>query len=706
MNKKILVTLISIVAVVGSVIALSAFEAHVINVTADIVNGLTVTSKEFDFGTVIPQEYLEKEFTITLSEGFLDEPSLVSIDYDIIQKPKPKLDRMTKIKFCNSSFDFKEYVVYAYCRDYTAQNSGYVWDDDLKECTSTPMNYYDFCYYNLCPFLSKNDADSEDNNDTSALSYFQRTPTPHCITPGEASGHLEKPGDTSDKWAIDLRVPPVQDYVGQDWPTDCPTIPEEAKYGCDIWIEVTGVTRTTGPECVPQEELCNGLDDDCDEEVDEECLCSQGCYPFWIGDGWCDEACNNEACNWDGGDCGGALCGDGLCDPGENYLTCPADCPPVDADGDGYTVAGGDCNDSDDSVHPGAPEVCDGVDNDCDAQTDETDPLLGQACDGADSDLCKEGTLSCVAGALVCSDNTGSQVDLCNGLDDDCDPASSDGSEDPLNGIACDGADSDLCKEGTTSCIAGALVCSDNTGSQVDLCDGLDNDCDAASSDGSEDPQVGMACDGPDADLCLEGTRYCSAGALNCTDNTGATTEICGDDVDNDCDGTTDEGCVPWINEIHYDNNGTDVDEGVEIAGLAGVDLTGWTVVFYNGAIGSGQSYGTLNLSGSISNQQGGFGTLWFSWVGIQNGMPDGLALVNPGNGVIQFLSYEGSFIAIDGPAGGMMSVDIGVSESGIEPLGQSLQLQGTGDEYTDFSWSGPIAATRGARNTAQTFIP
>ena len=38
----------------------------------------------------------------------------------------------------------------------------------------------------------------------------------------------------------------------------------------------------------------------------------------------------------------------------------------VDADGDGVTEADGDCNDSNAAIYPGAPEVCDGLDNDCD----------------------------------------------------------------------------------------------------------------------------------------------------------------------------------------------------------------------------------------------------------------------------------------------------------------------------------------------------
>jgi hypothetical protein len=44
-----------------------------------------------------------------------------------------------------------------------------------------------------------------------------------------------------------------------------------------------------------------------------------------------------------------------------------------------------------------------------------------------------------------------------------------------------------------------------------------------------------------------------------------------------------------FINEIHYDNAGTDVGEGVEIAGYAGIDLTGWSLVPYNGT--DGKSY-------------------------------------------------------------------------------------------------------------------
>jgi 5'-nucleotidase len=159
-----------------------------------------------------------------------------------------------------------------------------------------------------------------------------------------------------------------------------------------------------------------------------------------------------------------------------------------------------------------------------------------------------------------------------------------------------------------------------------------------------------------------------------------------------------------FINEIHYDNTGTDAGEAIEIAGPAGTDLTGWSIVLYNGS--GGAVYDTDTLSGVIANQQGGYGTVVMSYPvnGIQNGAPDGIALVDPSSTVVQFLSYEGAFTAVGGPANGMTSTDIGVTEGGSGPVGESLQLAGTGDAYGDFTWSTSAANTFGAPNTGQTF--
>ena len=91
-----------------------------------------------------------------------------------------------------------------------------------------------------------------------------------------------------------------------------------------------------------------------------------------------------------------------------------------------------------------------------------------------------------------------------------------------------------------------------------------------------------------------------------------------------------------FINEIHYDNAGGDTGEFVEVAGTAGTNLSDWSIVLYNG--NGGGFYDTINLSGTIPDQQDGFGTVSFSESGIQNGSPDGLALLD-GTTVVEFLS-------------------------------------------------------------------
>jgi predicted extracellular nuclease len=161
-----------------------------------------------------------------------------------------------------------------------------------------------------------------------------------------------------------------------------------------------------------------------------------------------------------------------------------------------------------------------------------------------------------------------------------------------------------------------------------------------------------------------------------------------------------------FINEIHYDNSGTDQGEAIEVAGPAGTDLSGWSIVLYNGSTGS--SYNTTSLSGTLTDGCGGWGVTHVTYAvnGIQNGSPDGIALVDNGGNVLQFLSYEGSFTAADGPAGGMTSTDIGVAESSGTLVGNSLQLNGTGSSYEDFTWSAAAANTFGACNTGQTFLP
>ncbi|MEI6409649.1 MAG: hypothetical protein WCR52_09725, partial [Bacteroidota bacterium] len=191
---------------------------------------------------------------------------------------------------------------------------------------------------------------------------------------------------------------------------------------------------------------------------------------------------------------------------------------------------------------------------------------------------------------------------------------------------------------------------------------------------------------------------------LACTDNLPIAPTLTGTD---NCSGSGSVPNVIWINEFHYDNSGTDVGEFVEVAGSAGINLTDYQIILYNG--NGGVVYTTTPLTGSIDNEGSGFGAVSFSYPtnGIQNGSPDGIALYQVStNMVIQFLSYEGVFQAVDGPATGIFSTDIGVAEQGNEAAGLSLQLTGTGQIASNFTWVGPIAQSPGTLNAGQTINP
>jgi uncharacterized repeat protein (TIGR01451 family) len=158
-----------------------------------------------------------------------------------------------------------------------------------------------------------------------------------------------------------------------------------------------------------------------------------------------------------------------------------------------------------------------------------------------------------------------------------------------------------------------------------------------------------------------------------------------------------------FINEFHYDNVGADVDEFIEIAGPAGFDLAGWTLVLYNGA--DGKPYGSpILLHGLFPDELDGMGALAFAAPGIQNGSPDGIALVDSTGAVRHLVSYEGWFVAISGPATGMTLPDIGAAEGANTPIGYSLQLTGSGECMGDFIWSSPAPASPGLLNQGQLF--
>ncbi len=165
-------------------------------------------------------------------------------------------------------------------------------------------------------------------------------------------------------------------------------------------------------------------------------------------------------------------------------------------------------------------------------------------------------------------------------------------------------------------------------------------------------------------------------------------------------DFTADPPTVIFINELHYDNDSTDADEGVEIAAPTGTDVSSLRLVLYRD---DGTEYGTYEL-GAPTGQCNDYELYAVMRSGIQNGPADGLALVDAAaNEPLQLLSYEGTFTAVEGIAAGLTSTDIGVEEPTTTPAGHSLQLSGEGGAYDDFVWQGTAPATFGACNNDQT---
>ena len=117
------------------------------------------------------------------------------------------------------------------------------------------------------------------------------------------------------------------------------------------------------------------------------------------------------------------------------------------------------------------------------------------------------------------------------------------------------------------------------------------------------------------------------------------------------------------ISEVHYDNAGDDVGEGVEVSGPDGAPLDGWALVFVNG--NGGDAYRTVPLSGAVVG-----GARWVPVENVQNGAPDGVALVDPSGRTVEAVAWEGSFAGADGT----VFRDLGVSEDGDTPAGTSLQ--------------------------------
>ena len=306
-------------------------------------------------------------------------------------------------------------------------------------------------------------------------------------------------------------------------------------------LSVQLLTPCRGVGDCTRSELCEKQPGDC--EGDGFCLTRPAACPDII-----EPVCGCNGTTY-GNDCLRQQAGTPLDYAGACQVAC------VDADGDGYGLGdeclGPDCDDTNNQVYPGQPELCDGLDNDCDRRTPDGrgEDWYGQGCDGRDTDLCAEGTFQCLAGNRSCSDVSDDNRELCNGEDDDCNPETPDGAHERWLGDDCDGPDADLCAEGVLACRLGAPLCTDDTADNPELCDGRDNDCNPDTEDGVAEPWFGRACDGDDADLCREGALGCVGGEAACSDLTRDNREICNGE-DDDCNPDTEDGAdEPWLGD-------------------------------------------------------------------------------------------------------------------------------------------------------------
>ena len=302
-----------------------------------------------------------------------------------------------------------------------------------------------------------------------------------------------------------------------------------------LWSECQGAT-------LPSEELCDNIDNDCNGDVDDLTEGVGGACPTGrLGE--CASGsivCNNgnlscqsvkmpsaEVCDNLDNDC------DGIVDAfGQECMTACGKGEQVCSNG-----RAGDCQ----PLNP-PQEICDGIDNDCDSRIDESFPEEGQYCSTNLEGVCDAGTSVCMNGVLACNQNESPSSENCDGLDNDCDGLTDEDGDGFVLIQRCNGG----CPQGAYQlCEAGAYGACDHR--DVEFCNGADSNCDGLSNNRSA---CYVACPGGGL---ARGTQVCVGNGEVCT----LPEEICGDGIDNDCDGIVDRNCRADIENMAFIPAGT-----------------------------------------------------------------------------------------------------------------------------------------------------
>ncbi len=218
----------------------------------------------------------------------------------------------------------------------------------------------------------------------------------------------------------------------------------------------------------------------------------------------------------------------------QGTVDCSTVDPAFDFDKDGYPLcpaAGSgilaDCNDQIFSIHPGAVETCNGLDDDCDGLIDEDDPGGGAACSVPDRlGACAAGTTFCVDGRLECRQTVFPGPEICDGIDNDCDGMTDEGLGSTSCGVG-------ACRVTVQNCVGGVGQVCTPSAPRPETCDGIDNDCDGL----IDEDLAPLTCG---AGVCARTVASCIGGVPQTCVPGAPGVEIC-DGIDNDCDGLTDE---------------------------------------------------------------------------------------------------------------------------------------------------------------------